>query len=259
MSELEQALIGFAILAVVFIPLERAFAARRQRVFRFEWGTDLLFFLGQYLVWPVFVVSALVGVWHACQLIPMDGLRAALREQPFWLQTIEVLLLGDFFVYWGHRLSHRVDFLWRFHRVHHTAERLDWLAAHREHPIDGLYTQLWQNLPAILVGFPVGAIAGVAAFRGLWAIFIHSNVRIPVGPLRFVLGSPELHHWHHERHEGGYCNFANLMPILDLVFGTYKRPAHEPEELGTPEEVGRGYVRLLTEPLLPQRSRTARS
>ena len=48
--------------------------------------------------------------------------------------------MSDLCVYWGHRLQHRVDFLWRFHAIHHSAEHLDWLAAHREHPLDTVYT-----------------------------------------------------------------------------------------------------------------------
>lgn len=251
MSAIEQAGCAFALLFAVFLPLERLFRARDQRVFRFEWGTDLLFFLGQYLLWPSLVIAFLIGVWHVCQALPLDAVRAAVAAQPLWLQAVEVVLLGDFLVYWGHRASHRYEFLWRFHRVHHTSERLDWLAAHREHPVDGLYTQLWQNLPAIVLGFPVAAIAGVAAFRGVWAIFIHSNVRIPIGPLRFVLGAPELHHWHHERDRGGTCNFANLMPILDVVFGTYARPGFEPEQLGVAEVVPRSYVGQLVAPFRP--------
>lgn len=253
MNPFEQVLTAFVFLFVVFVPLERAFLANRQRVFRFEWGTDLLFFLGQYLLWPSLTLTVLVGVWHASQHLPIEALREAVAAQPLWLAALEVLLLGDFLVYWGHRLSHRVDFLWRFHRTHHTAERLDWLAAHREHPIDGIYTQLWQNLPAILLGFPVAAIAGVAVFRGAWAIFIHSNVRIPIGPLRFVLGSPELHHWHHERERGGRCNFANLMPLMDVIFGTYEKPGREPERLGIDEDVPRSYLGLLLDPFRRRR------
>ena len=45
----------------------------------------------------------------------------------------------------------------------------------------------------------VRSLAWFAAFRGLWAIFIHANVRLPIGPLRMLIGAPELHHWHHSR------------------------------------------------------------
>ena len=119
--------------------------------------------------------------------------------QPWWLQAIEVVLLSDFFMYWGHRLQHRVGFLWRFHAVHHSSEHLDWIAAHREHPVDTIYTMTLINLPPMIAGFPLETMAGFLMFRGVWAAYLHANVRLPIGPLRILLGAPELHHWHHAR------------------------------------------------------------
>ncbi|WP_198658949.1 sterol desaturase family protein [Winogradskyella tangerina] len=161
------------------------------------------------------------------------------------------ILVSDILIYWGHRLQHNVDFLWRFHKVHHSAEHLDWLAAHREHPIDSLYTIGLINLPAFIMGFPLESIAGVIAFRGIWAIYIHSNVRLPIGPLRILIGAPELHHWHHDldRRAG---NYANISPIMDVIFGTYKCLDKEPEKFGIKEESPKTYLGQLVEPMLPK-------
>jgi len=243
------ALTSFALLFAVFVPLERVFAARRQRILRREFFTDCLFFFGQYLLWTAVVVGVLTAFASWLDGGSLVGLRSWVISQPAWLQAIEVVLLGDLLVYWGHRLAHRVDFLWRFHRVHHTAESLDWIAAHREHPLDGLYTQLCINLPALVCGFSVSTIAGVAAFRGMWGLFIHSNVDIPLGPMKYVLGSPRLHHWHHDVDRGGHVNFANLMPVMDLLFGTFYEPDVEPTEYGVREAVPRSYVGQLLHPL----------
>ena len=166
------------------------------------------------------------------------GFRAAVADQPWWLQAVEVILLSDFFVYWGHRLQHRIPFLWRFHSIHHSAEHLDWLAAHREHPLDTVYTMGLINLPAFLLGFPLETLAGLIAFRGIWAIYIHSNVRLPIGPLRWFVGAPELHHWHHDRASDA-GNYANISPLMDLAFGTYRCPDHEPEAFGIHEPIPR--------------------
>src|SRR5207237_3677161 len=129
----------------------------------------------------------------------LSAFRAAVSRQPWWAQAIEVILLSDLLVYWGHRLQHRVGFLWRFHAVHHSAQHLDWLAAHREHPIDTIYTMGLINLPAFVLGFSLGPLAVLIAFRGIWAIYIHSNVRLPLRPVRWLIGGPELHHWHHAK------------------------------------------------------------
>jgi sterol desaturase/sphingolipid hydroxylase (fatty acid hydroxylase superfamily) len=88
-------------------------------------------------------------------------------------------------------------------------------------------------------------------FRALWAIFIHSNVRLPLGPLRLLLGAPELHHWHHARVATTRHNFANLAPYLDVLFGTYHRP-RGPEDypLGLPTPWPRRYLAQLARPFL---------
>ncbi|WP_020469880.1 sterol desaturase family protein [Zavarzinella formosa] len=243
--------LSFVFLALVFRPLELVFPAKPgQRFFRPDWFTDLCFFAGQYLLWGSLTlwVLSLFNRWLG-DVVPAN-FRQTVASQPWWLQALEVVLLSDALIYWGHRLQHRVGFLWRFHSVHHSAEHLDWLAAHREHPLDTIYTLGLINLPAMLLGFPLETIAGLILFRGIWAIYIHSNVRLPLGPLKMVIGAPQLHHWHHDR-ERDAGNYANISPLMDLLFGTYRCPDHEPEHFGLREPVRRTYPGHLVRPLLP--------
>ena len=165
------------------------------------------------------VVACLV--WIHTQLVWWDltPFHSVWHETPYGAQLMTAIFLSDMCIYWGHRLSHQVPFLWRFHRVHHTAPDLDWLAAHREHPVDNLYTRTIENLPIFLLGFPLETIAGFVMFRGLWGLFIHSNINIKLGGLKYLIGSPHLHHWHHAK-ENPHCNYANLMPLMDVIFGT---------------------------------------
>jgi sterol desaturase/sphingolipid hydroxylase (fatty acid hydroxylase superfamily) len=217
---------SFALLAAVFVPLERAFPARpSQPVLRRDVVVDACFFLGQYLLFSG-ASLAILG-WLAPHLALAPRSLAAL---PLAAQGALALLLGDLCVYGWHRACHAVPLLWRFHAVHHSSEELDWLAAHREHPLDGLTTQLAVNLPGIVLGVPLHILAPIAVLRGMWAIFVHSNVRLPLGPLRVVLGAPELHHWHHARNVAVTKNFANLAPWVDLLFGTYERPRDDGTE-----------------------------
>jgi len=239
--------LSLLLLAAIFIPLERAFPAKKQPIIRHEWWTDLAFFLGQYFLWSGLVFSALASFQSWLHRIVPAGFRASVASQPWWLQVLEVVLLSDLLIYWGHRLQHRYSFLWRFHSIHHSAEHLDWLAAHREHPIDSIYTIGLINLPAFALGFPLETLAGFMAFRGIWAIYIHSNVRLPIGPLRWFIGAPELHHWHHAR-ERFAGNYANISPLMDLLFGTYRCPPTEPESLGVSEPMARSYLGQLSHP-----------
>jgi sterol desaturase/sphingolipid hydroxylase (fatty acid hydroxylase superfamily) len=237
----------------VFRPLEISFPAKRgQRFFRPAWFTDLCFFLGQYFLWNALVLWLLLNFKGRLDGIVAPEFREAVASQPWWLQVIEVVVLWDFVIYWGHRLQHRVGFLWRFHSVHHSAEHLDWLAAFREHPLDTIYTLSLTNLPFFVLGFPIETLSKFIAFRGIWAIYIHSNVRLPLGPLRMLIGSPELHHWHHDRDRDA-GNYANLSPLMDILFGTYRCPDHEPARFGLPGPPPGSYLSQLIRPLLPRR------
>jgi sterol desaturase/sphingolipid hydroxylase (fatty acid hydroxylase superfamily) len=245
--------LSFCFLVLVFRPLELCFPAKPgQRFFRPAWFTDLCFFLGQYLIWGAVVLWVLSYFRSGLDGIVPQSFRAGVAGQPWWLQAVEIVLLSDLVIYWGHRLQHRVGFLWRFHAVHHSAEHLDWLAAHREHPLDTIYTVGLINFPAFVLGFPLETLAGFIAFRGVWAIYIHSNVRLPTGPLRWLLGAPELHHWHHDRDRDA-GNYANISPLMDLLFGTYRCPDHEPEQFGLYEPPPATYLGHLIRPLLPRR------
>ncbi len=239
--------VSFMFLVIIFLPMEKLFPAKKQRFLRPEWWVDLCFFLGQYLLWGGLVFLLLDAFRGSLQGIVPHSFHVAVAGQPWWLQAVEVILLSDFLIYWGHRLQHRVGFLWRFHSIHHSAEHLDWLAAHREHPLDTVYTMGLINLPPFILGFPLETLAGFLAFRGIWAIYIHSNVRLPLGPLRAFIGAPELHHWHHDRaRDAG--NYANISPLMDLLFGTYRCPDHEPESFGIHEPISRNYLGQMWHP-----------
>lgn len=243
--------VSLLFLALVFIPMEKAFPAKlHQKIFRQDWVLDLCYFFGQYLLWSGLVLWVLdqFSLW-------LNGyisihFRSMVAAQPIWLQAVEVLIISDFLIYWGHRLQHKIDFLWRFHKVHHSSESLDWLAAHREHPIDSVYTIGLINLPALVFGFDLDVLAAMVAFRGVWAIYIHSNVRLTIGALKVFIGSPELHHWHHDK-ERDRGNYANISPLMDILFGTYVCPPTEPAQFGIHEEFPKTYFGQLSKPLLP--------
>src|SRR5262245_49208045 len=106
--------LSFLFLVLVFRPLELAFPAKRgQR-----------FFLGQYLLWSGLVLWVLTYFRHWLDETMPSQFRRDVAAQPLWLQAIQVVLLSDLLIYWGHRLQHRVSFLWRFHSVHQSAEHL---------------------------------------------------------------------------------------------------------------------------------------
>jgi sterol desaturase/sphingolipid hydroxylase (fatty acid hydroxylase superfamily) len=239
---------AFVVLFLIFRPLEAVFPAKEgQPILRPHWFVDLAFFAGQYLIWNAAVLWLILQCGSSVREFAPAAFRSFIAKQPIYVQAVIVIVASDFLIYWGHRAQHTFGFLWRFHAVHHTAEHLDWLAAHREHPLDTLYTTALVNLPLFVTGVPISTLVYCAGFRGLWAIYIHSNVRLPIGPLRLLIGAPELHHWHHDRDRSA-GNYANLSPLMDLLFGTYRCPDHEPTSFGIDGPVRQDYFSLIWYP-----------
>jgi sterol desaturase/sphingolipid hydroxylase (fatty acid hydroxylase superfamily) len=142
-----------------------------------------------------------------------------------------------------------VPFLWRFHSVHHSIERMDWVASARLHPIDQAFTQACAIAPLVVLGFGGGAFAGIAVVFTLLALFQHANVRLRFPGLRWVINTPEWHHWHHAVDpEARDKNFG--LPVIDRLFGTaYLPKGRRPSGFGVSDPVpDEGWWRHLAYP-----------
>jgi lathosterol oxidase len=233
----------------VFIPLERWFALRREQpVFRHGWRTDLAYFFVSALAvqWVTIVTMKPAQVLFAWVLD--EQWRVSIGQQPLWLQIIEILLITDFVQYWAHRAFHRIPFLWRFHAIHHSAERMDWLAGLRLHIVDIVVTRGLSYMPLFALGFADAALLGYGVIVTLQATLIHANVRFEFGPLRYWLVTPQFHHWHHsDQDEALDKNFAVHLPIWDWLFGSYYLPGEQwPASYGVKgEKPPEGFFRQL--------------
>jgi sterol desaturase/sphingolipid hydroxylase (fatty acid hydroxylase superfamily) len=151
---------------------------------------------------------------------------------PLVVQFPLALLFSDLLGYWSHRLHHRAP-LWRFHAIHHSPRDLDWMAGARNHPVAEAAGRICIGIPLILLGVDFRVLAAMIPFIGLWAVFLHANIRWTLGPLRWVIATPHFHRWHHSRSpEAREKNFAALFPIWDLIFGTLYLPDRLPDDFG---------------------------
>jgi sterol desaturase/sphingolipid hydroxylase (fatty acid hydroxylase superfamily) len=228
------AVAGLALLALVLVPLERARPLRRQRILRPALLTDLT----HLLVNGVFVAiaTAMLVLVVALPLVPIRrlDLQDALPEGAALALALAVAFVAS---YWAHRLTHRIPLLWRFHAVHHSIEHMDWVAAGRLHPLDSAFTQACAAAPLFALGYRPGTFAGVAGLITLLAILQHANLRVRVPVLRWVVPTPEWHHWHHATDDAARdTNFG--VPIVDLLFGTAYLPRdRRPAGFGIPDPV----------------------
>ncbi|HEV2867454.1 MAG TPA: sterol desaturase family protein [Allosphingosinicella sp.] len=247
----------FFLAGLVFVPLERLFAARKdQPALRRHWKNDLVYVFANGLVIRLGLTGLMILALAGSPLLVPSGWQEAVQAQPLWLQAVEVLIIADLIFYFFHRLFHAVPALWRIHQIHHSIDEMDWLAAHRIHPLDQILTKGASLLPCFALGFSGWAI-GLYAFAYHWhTLFLHANVRFGLGPLRWLLTSPDFHHWHHCREREAWDrNFGTQLALWDFVFGTAHLPqGRHAERFGIGEPVPESYPAQLLHPFRRQGS-----
>lgn len=149
------------------------------------------------------------------------------QHLPIAIQALLMLIGGDALRYWLHRASHHWTLLWRFHAVHHSPHRLNWLNTSRFHPFDKTAQFFGDSLPFIVFGVNSDVLSLYFVFYALNGFFQHSNCNVQLGWLNYVIAGPELHRWHHsvvitESNQ----NFGNNLIIWDWIFGTRFLPSN---------------------------------
>jgi sterol desaturase/sphingolipid hydroxylase (fatty acid hydroxylase superfamily) len=240
--------------SAIFIPLERLFGRLTdQPIFRRGWRTDLTYFFVSSLLVQLTTLLTMKPAMVLFSWAVHPSLQARMAALPFAVQFLAILLLTDLVQYWVHRLFHRVSWLWRFHELHHSTDAMDWLAGSRLHLVDVAVTRGLTYVPIYLFGFSEAALFAYVVFVSVQATFIHANVRWKFGPLRWVLTTPQFHHWHHGA-EAIDKNFAVHLPLLDWLFGTFHLPKDQwPKAYGLANgrPVPSGYLRQFVHPFLP--------
>ena len=216
--------------ALVLILLERRFPYQPgQKLLRQGVFTDLaLYTLAQSYLLGL-AIAALIGWLDRTTGLSQRGL---LSSWPLGWQLVFFLVTHDLYIYWFHRLQHRWGWLWRIHEAHHSSTSVDWLAGSRSHALEILVNQTIEFAPIVLLG----AHPLVAAFKvtvdAVWGMFIHANVGVRLGRLRFLINGPEMHRWHHAAGLPRNVNFATKLAIWDWVFGTAHLPPERPRAYG---------------------------
>jgi sterol desaturase/sphingolipid hydroxylase (fatty acid hydroxylase superfamily) len=207
---------------LIFIFIEKLFALRKdQPVFRPEWQTDFHHFIVNHLVVGFILLATNLLVHKLFGWAAKDGIRSWVQELPFIPALLLIILVADLVQYWTHRAYHEVPLMWRLHAVHHSVKSMDWLAGSRQHMLELLITRTLVLAPIYVLGFSKEVIDAYIVVVGFQAVFNHANVSVRLGPLRYIIVTPNFHHWHHSQDDEAIDkNYAAHFAFLDHLFGT---------------------------------------
>jgi sterol desaturase/sphingolipid hydroxylase (fatty acid hydroxylase superfamily) len=251
-----RAFLWLVVLTLIFVPAERLLALHPRKFLSRALVQDLTYYFISSLV-PAMLMSFPLALAAAAghALVPWH-VQVAVAAWPVWLRVLAGVAIGEFGFYWGHRLTHEIPFLWRFHSIHHSPERLYFLLSARAHPFDNVFTRLCGLMPIYVLGVaspltPQGGLVAalIVLVMTVWGFFIHSNLRMRLGPLEWMLATPAFHHWHHTREDHKDRNYAANLPVVDWLFGTFYLPDKWPESYGTDTPVDASMAGQLLDPL----------
>ncbi|MEQ1932893.1 MAG: sterol desaturase family protein [Fimbriimonadaceae bacterium] len=210
--------------AMLFWPLEELFESDKHVRPSFK-DLAYLWFYQSYGLWIgagiVFEIAFLLR-----GLLPGSWVQFV-HSTPFWVQAVAAFVMAEIWVYIAHRLSHKSEFLWQFHKVHHTVLDMTWSAASRAHPVDFFLTIVGANLPALALGIDLTPIALFVVLERFYTVLLHANLRWDWGWFSRIIASPCLHREHHMP-RGNRTNYAGILSLLDWIGRTYKAPGASP-------------------------------
>ena len=236
---------------VLFTFLEKVFPKYRdQAILRPEWKLDLFYFSFNHLIFAVLLLIGNYFVGTVFGWAVSADLQDLVQSLPLAVQVLVLVICADFVLYWSHRMFHENPRLWKIHAVHHSVEHMDWLAGSRNHVIQTIVDRSIAMVPLYLIGPDKAALDIYVVFAGLQAVLVHANFGIPFGPLKYLICTPQYHHWHHSSEAPAIdTNYAVHMPLFDVLFGTYHMPdKHWPAHYGTTVRLPRTYLGQLLYP-----------
>jgi len=238
-------------LFVLVVPFEKLFPRHKgQKLRRKGAGTDMTYALASPLLQIGTAIVAIPVAVLSFAWLPGLAIRPLVSMIPTGAMPFIGIALFDLSIYWLHRWIHEVPFLWRFHAVHHSPEKMDWVSGFRNHPFDGALV-IPPVIFLIAAGFSTEFSGVLAVIQIVTGLFLHANVRWRLRPLHRVVITPEFHHWHHANEpEAINTNYSVFLPLWDIIFGTYHMPkTRRPQRYGISEPMPDGVMAQLKHPL----------
>ena len=209
-------------LIAVFIVVERLWPAEPNGGMLSTGGAlDIVWILGA----PILRLT-LVAAWASLLNLAYDTwFDAAELDLPSVIGTfgtaVVAFVLTDFLMWFTHWMRHKVPTFWYFHAVHHAAPTLNALTDNRVHFVEAIIHATIVVLPARWLGLDGPAATALAIATTYFTAWTHTAVRTNMGPLRWIIVTPQSHRVHHSyAPEHLDTNFATVFSFWDIIFRT---------------------------------------
>ena len=225
---------GLILISLIVWGLELAFPWRKnQPAFRKDFWLDTFYMFFNFFLLNLIVLIALSNTAAALfnDVLGLVGLSVSsfqlfdINSFPYWLRIFTFFIIIDFVQWYTHTLLHKYEFLWNFHKVHHSVKQMGFAAHLRYHWMEPVMYKSMKYIPlAIIGGFTAQDVAVVHFFNITIGHLNHANINWDYGFLKYILNNPKMHIWHHakelpENRKNG-VNFGITLSIWDYLFKT---------------------------------------
>ncbi len=230
---------GLILISLLVWGLEILFPWRKnQSIIRKDFWLDAFYMFFNFFVFAIIISGFYKILENIFLKIGVSSESIALIDfssWPTWVQLLIFFILLDFVQWFTHTLLHKYEFLWQFHKVHHSVKEMGFAAHMRYHWMENvLYKPLKTFAVMVLGGFEPEQAYIVHFVAITIGHFNHSNIKITWGPLKYLINNPVMHLYHHvyELPKDTYgVNFGISLSIWDYIFKTN----YVPEDSGTIE------------------------
>ena len=227
---------GLTLISLLVWGLEILFPWRKnQSAIRKDFWLDWIYMYLNFFVFQIalFGFYAILGEVFNSFGITITSISLFEKDTlPTWAFILIFFILNDFVQWLTHVSLHKFEFLWRFHRVHHSVKEMGFAAHLRYHWMENIFYKPLKTLALMIL---IGAEPEQAFFIHFFAVLIghlnHANIRITWGPLKYVFNNSVMHLFHHSKSlpKGQLpgVNYGISLSCWDYIFGTNYIPQSE--------------------------------
>ena len=221
---------GLIIISLVVWIFEIIFPWRKsQKIFRKGFWIDIIYMFFNFFLFSIIIV----GFYEAFNklLYDLSGIASnsiAVIDLSTFSQISQLIIFFitlDFFQWLTHIMMHRFDFLWKFHKVHHSVKQMGFAAHFHYHWMENILYKPLKVFAVMLIGGFEPEQAYLIHFLTITIGHLnHSNIKLSYGAFKYIFNNPIMHLHHHASSSSNNfktgVNFAISLSIWDYIFKT---------------------------------------